>query len=158
MSNKNGHYYQFGDFQLSVSEGILTRGGASVRLPQKTLDLLLVLVKNANRVIGKEELMREVWAGAFVEEANLTVHISTLRKIFAEDAEKSVYIETFPRRGYRLIADVKEVNEFSGEQFALEYNLKSVETQSDNIEEVGVNSAEAKIETEVKINEQPIRK
>ena len=108
MSEKEERFYEFGNFRVAANERILFRGSEPLRLPPKTFDLLLVLVTNGNRIIEKEQLMREVWADAFVEDANLTVHISALRKILANGNGESRYIETVPKRGYRFTAAVRE--------------------------------------------------
>jgi DNA-binding winged helix-turn-helix (wHTH) protein len=93
--------FSFGQFQLDTGEHILRREGAVVALPPKALDLLIVLVQNGGRLLAKEELMKLVWPGTFVEDNNLTVHISLLRKTLGES-----YIDTVPRRGYRFTAPV----------------------------------------------------
>ncbi len=72
--------YEFGAFQLDPVERILWRGGQVIPLTAKGFDLLLVLIRNAGHVVEKSRLMDEVWPGAFVEENNLTVTISALRK------------------------------------------------------------------------------
>lgn len=111
MSNPDKRLYKFGSFLLNPEERILLHHGQPVRLPPKTFKLLLFFVERSNHVIDKEILMRELWQDAFVEEANLSVHISALRRIFAEDAEKSATIENFPKKGYRFTADVTKINE-----------------------------------------------
>ncbi len=108
MFEEKGCLYEFGNFRVDAAQRILFRDGEPLRLPPKTFDLLLALVAGGNRVIGKDELMREVWADAFVEEANLTVHISALRKILGSE-NSGGYIETVPKRGYRFTAEVKEI-------------------------------------------------
>lgn len=104
---KNRRLYEFGSFRVDADERILLRDSESLRMPPKTFDLLLALIENRNRIVNKDELMNEVWADSFVEEANLTVHISALRKIF----NGGNYIETVPRRGYRFNAEVREIND-----------------------------------------------
>ncbi|HXG93702.1 MAG TPA: winged helix-turn-helix domain-containing protein [Blastocatellia bacterium] len=103
------HLYEFDSFILDETERTLLRGGTIVPLTLKALDLLLALVSNAGRVMEKEELMERVWSDAFVEEANLAVNISMLRKALGERPRGGQYIETIPRRGYRFAAEVKEV-------------------------------------------------
>jgi hypothetical protein len=66
----------------------------------------LVLVENGNRLTIKEELMRKVWPDSFVEEANLTVNISALRKQLGETPNGQQYIETVPRKDYRFAVPV----------------------------------------------------
>jgi len=67
-----------------------------------------VLVENSGHIVGKEELYKQVWHDAFVEETNLTKNISILRKILSEgDGERS-FIETVPKRGYRFVVPVRK--------------------------------------------------
>jgi DNA-binding winged helix-turn-helix (wHTH) protein/TolB-like protein len=95
---------EFGRFQLDRSQGALMLDGEPVRIPKKTFELLTYLVENPNRIVDKTELLNEVWPGSFVEEANLTVHISNLRKVF--NGHPDLKIETFPKVGYRFKAEV----------------------------------------------------
>jgi DNA-binding winged helix-turn-helix (wHTH) protein/TolB-like protein len=105
------HYYEFGPYRLDVLNQQLRRAGAPVAITPKTLDLLLVLLRHRDRVVSKTELMGHLWGDTAVEEANLTQQVFTLRRILGEDAAGATYIETVPRRGYRLAADVREVTE-----------------------------------------------
>ncbi len=109
MSNEDNAFYEFGSFRLISSERILLQNNSPVRMPPKAFELLLYFVEKNNQLLSKETLMNDVWRDTFVEEANLTVHISTIRKILAADTAKSVSIETFPRRGYRFTGDVKKI-------------------------------------------------
>ncbi|HKP86462.1 MAG TPA: winged helix-turn-helix domain-containing protein [Blastocatellia bacterium] len=102
------HFYEFDSFLLDETERLLLRGVEPVSLTPKAFDLLLVLVSNAGVSLGKEELMERVWPDAFVEEANLAVNISMLRKALGEMPGGGQYIETLPRRGYRFAAEVTE--------------------------------------------------
>jgi TolB-like protein/DNA-binding winged helix-turn-helix (wHTH) protein len=86
----------------------------------------LVLVENGSRLTTKEELMRRVWPDSFVEEANLTVNISALRKQLGESPNGQQYIETVPRKGYRFGVPVSHV-EANGQ--AREFNTSSVKTE-----------------------------
>src|SRR4029453_6710705 len=76
-------------------------------LTLKAFDLLQVLVENQGHLLQKDELLRRVWADAVVEENNLTVTISALRKALDEGPTDGHYIETVPRRGYRFVADLR---------------------------------------------------
>ena len=70
-------------------------------------DLLLVLVQNSGRVLGKDFLLKSVWPDSFVEEGNITFNIRQLRKALDDSAQSPQYIETIPRRGYRFLAPVE---------------------------------------------------
>jgi DNA-binding winged helix-turn-helix (wHTH) protein/TolB-like protein/Tfp pilus assembly protein PilF len=108
MIQKTRCVYVFGSFRIEVSERQLLRDDQPVPLPPKVFDTLLVLVEHSGHIVGKDELMKTVWPDTFVEEANLTVNISALRKVLGEDSPEQQFIETIPRRGYRFIAPVSE--------------------------------------------------
>lgn len=108
MMLKTPGIYEFGPFRLEPTEQRLARGGQQVSLAPKAFDLLVYLVENHGRLITKDEVMRAIWPGSFVEEANLTVSISALRKTLGTNSELQ-YIETVPKKGYRFIAPVKEI-------------------------------------------------
>jgi DNA-binding winged helix-turn-helix (wHTH) protein len=73
--------------------------------------LLLLLVQHSGHLVGKEEIMREVWGGSVVEENNLTVTMSALRKALGQALGQREYIETVPKCGYRFVAEVTESRE-----------------------------------------------
>src|ERR1044071_10116123 len=101
MSQQMKELYEFGRFTLDPSEGRLLRDGEPVSLKPKVLETLLVLVENTGRTMDKEELMKRLWPDSFVEEANLTVNVSNLRKVLGGSSNGETYIETVPKRGYR---------------------------------------------------------
>ncbi|HEX6188287.1 MAG TPA: tetratricopeptide repeat protein [Pyrinomonadaceae bacterium] len=105
------HFYEFGPFRLDADKHRLMRNGELVHLSPKAIDALLVLVRSPGQLLEREALMRAVWADSFIEDANLTVAISHLRKALGQDAGTAEYIETVPRAGYRFVADVKEIHE-----------------------------------------------
>jgi DNA-binding winged helix-turn-helix (wHTH) protein/tetratricopeptide (TPR) repeat protein len=104
------HFYEFGPYRIDVALTRVERAGEPVTLPPKAFDLLLLLARNAHRVMSKVELMEALWPNTFVEDANLTQHVYTLRKALGDRPDATPYIETVPRRGYRLAADVREVH------------------------------------------------
>lgn len=108
MSTHDRHLYGFGPFSLSVSERLLLREGVRVPLTEKAFDTLLALVRRQGRLAAKEELMAEVWPGAFVEENNLDKSISAIRQALGEKTSSPRYVETVRGRGYRFISPVTE--------------------------------------------------
>lgn len=96
--------YYFGSFSLNQAEKQLLRHGEPVRLAPKAFDLLLVLIRNQGNLVTKERLLAEVWPHVFVEEANLSVNVASLRKAL-DEGDKQRYIQTVPKRGYRFVAD-----------------------------------------------------
>ena len=101
--------YEFGSFTLDVEESRLLRDGQPVPLKPKVLETLLVLVESSGHVMDKKELMQLLWPDSFVEEANLAVNISQLRKALGDDENGEHFIETVPKRGYRFAAQVTKV-------------------------------------------------
>src|SRR5574341_1082504 len=102
------HLYEFGPFRVDVSERLLLRGGDPVAVTPKVFELLVLLIRNRGHALSKDELMNELWPDTIVEENNLTVNMSALRKVLHDDSSSPQYIETVPRRGYRFVAEVKE--------------------------------------------------
>jgi len=102
------HIYEFGLFRLIPEERQLLRDNQPVPLTPKSFDLLVVLVEHSGHLIEKAELMKQVWPDSFVEEANLSVNVSAVRRALGESPNENQYLETVPRRGYRFIASVKE--------------------------------------------------
>jgi DNA-binding winged helix-turn-helix (wHTH) protein/TolB-like protein/Tfp pilus assembly protein PilF len=100
--------YEFGRFRLDAAERTLRRGDETVPLTPKVFGILLALVENSGRIVGKDELMRQVWPDSFVEEGNLTQNVSLLRKALGETTDGKSYIETVARRGYRFVASVTQ--------------------------------------------------
>jgi DNA-binding winged helix-turn-helix (wHTH) protein/tetratricopeptide (TPR) repeat protein len=100
--------YEFGPFRVDGAERTLLCEGSQIALTDKVFDLLWLLVQNRGHALTKAELMQGLWPDTVVEENNLTVNISTLRKALGENAGQRRYIETLSRRGYRFVADVRE--------------------------------------------------
>lgn len=101
--------YEFGPFRLGNVNRALLRDGESVPLTRKALEMLTLLVQHRGRVLEKDELLQRLWADTIVEEANLTQNIYLLRKALGQCARRQSYIETIPKRGYRFVAEVKEI-------------------------------------------------
>ena len=101
-------FYEFGTFRCDPREHLLLCGGKPVSLSPKSFEILVALIQSNGRLLTKEELMQQVWPDSFVEEANLTVNISALRRVLGENPEGQQYIETVPKRGYRFVAAVTE--------------------------------------------------
>lgn len=102
-------FYHFGPFILDPNKRSLSRDGKPVPLTSKAFDLLVYLAKNPNRVVTKDEIMKTVWAGSFVEEGNLTQNVFLLRKALSPDSGDSGIIVTIPRMGYQFAVDVQTI-------------------------------------------------
>jgi DNA-binding winged helix-turn-helix (wHTH) protein/TolB-like protein/Tfp pilus assembly protein PilF len=109
MFKRSTHLYEFGPFQLDVAERLFLKDAEPVALTPKAFEMLVVLVERSGHLVEKDELLKEVWRDQFVEESNLSQNIYLLRKALGDGANEHQYIETVPRRGYRFVADVREV-------------------------------------------------
>ena len=94
MNEKTGHFYTFGPFRLDSTECRLVLDGKPVPLAPKAFEVLLVLVENAGRLVDKDDLMKRLWPGSFVEEANVAKHVSLLRRILSEATNGREWVTT----------------------------------------------------------------
>ncbi|MGC2108958.1 MAG: winged helix-turn-helix domain-containing protein [Candidatus Korobacteraceae bacterium] len=101
--------YEFGPFRLDPEKQLLLRDEQPVAITHKTFETLLVLVRHSREVVSKDDLMKELWPDAFVEEANLSQNIFMLRKALGDTPDDRRYIVTLPGKGYRFVAEVREV-------------------------------------------------
>src|ERR1700760_4340785 len=98
----NAEYFSFGPYRLYPAQQLLLRGEDPVPLAPKVFELLVRLVRTRGHLVTREDLMKSIWPDSFVEDTNLTVNISVLRKVLGEAPDGRPYIETVPRRGYRF--------------------------------------------------------
>jgi eukaryotic-like serine/threonine-protein kinase len=108
MPSETKVLYEFGKFRCDPREHLLLCDGKPVSLSPKAFEILLALIRSNGRLLLKDELMQQVWPASYVEEANLTVNISALRKVLGQTQEGQHYIETVPKQGYRFVAPVIE--------------------------------------------------
>lgn len=113
MTHSDKPLYEFGAFRLDVGGRLLLRGDDPVPLNPRLFELLLVFVEDSGRVLSKAELMDKLWPETSVEEANLTVNISALRKALGEGVSGQRYIKTVPGRGYQFVAEVQRIGQES---------------------------------------------
>ena len=99
MENPQRDSHRFGHFEVLPAQRQILAAGRPAALGARAFDLLLVLIEHRERMLGKDELLTLVWPGMVVEENNLTVQISALRKLLGVDA-----ITTIAGRGYRFTA------------------------------------------------------
>jgi DNA-binding winged helix-turn-helix (wHTH) protein len=97
--------YRFACFCLDTGEQQLTRAGSAIPITPKVFDTLVTFLRNPGRLLTKEDLLQAIWPDTAVEEANLTVNVSTLRRLLAVKGQPPC-IETVPRRGYRFVLPV----------------------------------------------------
>ena len=109
---------RIGQFELDPDSGELRRGGVTTRLAEQPLQILLLLLERADQVVTRDDLRQRLWPGdTFVDfDMGLNRAMRKLRDALGDSADQPAYIETLPRRGYRLIAK-------TGEPAAVESNV-----------------------------------
>jgi DNA-binding winged helix-turn-helix (wHTH) protein len=103
----------FGPFRLLPTQFLLLEGNNPVHLGSRALEILTVLLERPGELVSKKELMGRVWPNIFVEPANLTVHMSALRRALRDGRDGKRFIINVPGRGYSFVASV-EVSEHEG--------------------------------------------
>lgn len=106
-SSQTGEVYRIGELEISPTEGVLRRSGADVYLRQRTFQVLLYLVRHADRAVPKEELFATLWPETAVTDGSLTQCILEARKALGDDPREPRYIRTLPKVGYRFVGPVE---------------------------------------------------
>lgn len=99
--------YEFGPFRLEADQHRLWREDAEVELPPKALDTLLLLVRRAGQLVGRDEFFAALWPNTVVTEASLGRHIWLVRRALGQSEGESDYIQTVPKKGYRFVMPVR---------------------------------------------------
>jgi len=108
--------FAFGPFKLVVGRRDLLLRGEAVQIGPRAFDLLLALVRRQGELVTKDHLLTEIWAGAVVEENNLHVQVSALRRVLQQSGDDTRYLQTIPNRGYVFIAAVQRLTVASASQ------------------------------------------
>ena len=110
MSDQRGKVLSFGPFELSIGKRLLTNGARVVPLGARAMDLLIVLLEQANTVVGKRTLIERVWPTRGVEQVSLRVHIAALRKALDKSDPGRRYVANVPGRGYSFVVPVSSLS------------------------------------------------
>ncbi len=105
--DNNRQVVRIGDWWVDPASGTIRRGDEAVRLEPKVMQVLEHLAQTHGELATKESIIEAVWADTYVGEAALSRCISELRRALGDDARSPRYIETLPKRGYRLVAEVQ---------------------------------------------------
>jgi predicted ATPase/DNA-binding winged helix-turn-helix (wHTH) protein len=110
MNDRRDKVLSFGPFELSIGNRLLTNGAKVVPLGARAMDLLIVLVEQANEVVGRGTLIERVWPKRGAEQVSLRVHISALRKALDQSDPGRRYIANVPGRGYSFVVPVTSLS------------------------------------------------
>jgi DNA-binding winged helix-turn-helix (wHTH) protein len=100
------HKVSFGPFCLFPTQFLLREGDKPVPLGSRALEILIALLERHGELVSKQDLMARVWPNVFVEPANLTVHMSALRRALRDGRDGHRFIVNIPGRGYCFVASV----------------------------------------------------
>jgi DNA-binding winged helix-turn-helix (wHTH) protein len=142
ITNGVRHFYEFGPFRLDPNKHRLFRGEEVVPLSPKAIETLILLVQNQGKLLQREALMHALWPDTVVEDANLTVAVSQLRRVINQNGDKGEFIQTIPRLGYRFVADVTTVEGRPNQLSAVAQHAPHVETAVDESNGAGSDSKE----------------
>jgi DNA-binding winged helix-turn-helix (wHTH) protein len=101
--------FRIAQWTVHPADGTLTNGESCGRLEPKVMELLAYLATHPGRVISKEELLDAVWPATHVQEVALSRSISEIRRQLGDSARQPTFIETLPKRGYRLMVPVEPI-------------------------------------------------
>ena len=99
--------FQVADWYVDTDANRIHNGGQDIKLESKVMALLTYLARNQGQVVSREQLEADVWTDRVISYDALTSCITRLRKVLGDDSRKPLYIETVPKKGYRLIAAVR---------------------------------------------------
>jgi eukaryotic-like serine/threonine-protein kinase len=142
-------FYEFDSFRIDPEDRVLLQNGTPIPLTPKAFEILVVLVQHSERVVLKDDLMKQLWPDSFVEEANLTQNIFMLRRALGESGRSYRYIVTVPGRGYRFATKVTEVSEENNDrnQPAQSQAIQNQATQNQAVEASHLQSQPAPTKT-----------
>ena len=121
--------YSFGEFYIDRGRRTLMRHGQPVNISPKCLNLLAFLIDNRDRLVEKDELLQGLWPESFVDEQNVKQNIYVLRRVLGDDQNGHSFIQTIPRRGYRFVAPVMEIDGAAGGNGPVEKALNATQTE-----------------------------
>src|SRR5688500_8486413 len=102
--------YRFSEFELDTGKRILLHQGVPLKINAKAFDLLVLLIENNGTILGKDEILGQVWEGNLIEENNLSVQISKIRKLLNDTKENPKFLKTISGRGYCFTANLAEID------------------------------------------------
>ncbi len=107
MKGHEESIFRCGNILLVPSERLLMQGGQAVEITGKAFDILVALMRHPGHLVSKDQLLQQVWPGLVVEEVNLSVNVSAIRKVLGRSPDGAGWIETVARQGYRFVGPVE---------------------------------------------------
>ncbi len=100
--------YLFEEYAFDTDRRELHRGTDAVSITPQVFDLLEYLIRNRERVVSKDDLIKAIWNGRSVSDAALTTRLNAARDAIGDSGEEQRFIKTLPRKGFRFVGQVRE--------------------------------------------------
>src|SRR5262245_15875799 len=124
---------KIGDWVVTPPLNQLERDGRALKFEPRSMELLVCLARHSRDVVSTDQLIAEVWNGRVIEESGVYKQINLLRTALGDEAQRPKFIETIPKRGYRLIAPVERDIEPARASPALSKNAGAERLASDRV-------------------------
>jgi TolB-like protein len=108
--------FLFAEHELDPRRQELRRSGEAVHIEPQVFDLLSLLVRHHDRIVGKDEILDTIWGGRIVSEAALSSRINAARKAVGDNGNEQIFIRTIHKRGFRFVGKVKEIPECGADE------------------------------------------
>src|SRR5204863_2368840 len=95
----------FADVEVDPGQGCIRRSGKERHLRQQTFQVLVYLLERRERLVTKEELLRNIWNGTAVTDDALVQCVMDIRRVLGDDSRRPRFIKTIPKLGYRFIGE-----------------------------------------------------
>ena len=106
--------YLFEEYAFDTDRRELHRGTDAVSITPQVFDLLEYLIRNRERVVSKDDLIKAIWNGRSVSDAALTTRLNAARDAIGDSGEEQRFIKTLPRKGFRFVGQVREARKVAG--------------------------------------------
>ena len=106
--------YLFEEYAFDTDRRELHRGTDAVSIAPQVFDLLDYLIRNRERVVSKDDLIKSIWNGRSVSDAALTTRLNAVRGAIGDSGEEQRFIKTLPRKGFRFVGQVREARKVAG--------------------------------------------
>ena len=110
MSSSEKQIYRFEDVEVNLLNGRLRRGERELHLRRKSLQVLVYLIEQRERLVAKDELVKNVWKETAVTDDTIAQCIREIRRTLGDSSTRPRFVKTFPKSGYRFIGLIEEQN------------------------------------------------
>ncbi|MEM9099537.1 MAG: winged helix-turn-helix domain-containing protein [Pseudomonadota bacterium] len=126
--------FAFGEFELNAAQRSLAQAGSVISIEPKAFDVLVFLIKKRDRMVSRDELLEECWAGIYVSDGTLSRCLSRVRQALGQDRKASSPILTVHTKGYRFVEELSFAGDLELEEEVTPIDEEPFEAQSLGVE------------------------